>query len=307
MGYTRTAQKTVEEHIAHAYSLVRERRNREADDYMTGVRARYPENNLVKIESARIKRIRTCGTNETPLAKELLRHAETLLKSVNFKELTRREYDHYYATLADVYRIGRKYEEAAAAIEEILPADKFCPEQQKYLIELDRGNTDGAIAGMQKMMFRAIHDIIITSSWYYVAFADDPAKIIEQNCLVLRLLEAVTAGVPSPFDRDLCYACECIAYQYAKLGDADSSVDYFRRAMEYAARFDRPEVMTYTYLPAFAMLDETFEAGLDFYPHGTGSLAKQTAAIVTECGEERREYILLRDDERVQAILAEFT
>ncbi|MBQ9997202.1 MAG: helix-turn-helix transcriptional regulator, partial [Clostridia bacterium] len=306
MGYTRTAQKTVEEHIAHAYTLIRERRNREADDYMTCVRARYPENNLVKIESARIKRIRTCGTNETPLAKELLRHAETLLKSVNFKELTRREYDHYYATLADVYRIGRKYEEAAAAIDEILPADKFCPEQQKYLIELDRGNADGAIAGMQKLTFRAIHEIISTSSWYYTAYADTPEKIIEQNDFVLRLLEAVTDGHPSPFDRDLCYTCECIAYQYAKLGNADASADYFRRAMEYAARFDRLEVMTYTHLPAFAMLDETFESGLDFYPHGTGSLTKQTAAIVTECGEERREYVLLRSDERVQAILTEF-
>jgi len=306
MGYTRTAQKTVEEHIAHAYALVRERRNREADDYMTGVRARYPENNLVRIESARIKRIRTCGTNETPLAKELLRHAETLLKSVNFKELSRREYDHYYATLADVYRIGRKYEEAAAAVGEILPADKFCPEQQKYLIELDRGNTDGAIAGMQKMMFRAIHDIICTSSWYYTAYADEPEKIIAQNQLILRLLEAVTDGVPSPFDRDLCYACECIAYMHAKLGDANSSVDYFRRAMDYAARFDGQDVMTYTHLPAFAMLEESFEAGLDFYPHGTGSLTEQTAAIVTECGEERREYALIRDEERVQAILAEF-
>ncbi len=306
MGYTRTAQKTVEEHIAHAYALIRERRNREADDYMTGVRARYPENNLVKIESARIKRIRTCGTNETPLAKELLRHAETLLKSVNFKELTRREYDHYYATLADVYRIGRRYEEAAAAIEEILPAEKFCPEQQKYLIELDRGNADGAIMGMQKLMFRAIHDIVTTSSWYYSAYADKPAKIIEQNRFVLRLLEAVTDGIPSPFDRDLCYTCECIAYQYARLGDVDSSIDYFRRAMDYAARFDSLETMTYTHLPAFAMLEEAFEAGLDFYPHGTGSLTKQTAAIVTECGEERREYTLICGDERVQAILTEF-
>jgi hypothetical protein len=54
------------------------------------------------------------------------------------------------------------------------------------------------------------------------------------------------------------------------------------------------------------MLEETFESGLDFYPHGTGSLAKQTAAIITECGKERREYVLLRDDERIPAILAEF-
>jgi hypothetical protein len=76
--------------------------------------------------------------------------------------------------------------------------------------------------------------------------------------------------------------------------------------MEYAARFDGLEVMTYTHLPAFTMLEETFESGLDFYPHGTGSLSKQTAAIVTECGEERREYVLLRDDERIPAILAEF-
>ena len=304
MGYTRTAQKTVEEHIAHAYALIRERRNREADDYMTGVRARYPENNLVKIESARVKRIRTCGTSETPAAKELLSHAETLLKSVNFRELTRRETDLYYATLADVYRIGRRFDDAAAALDAIMPAEKFCPEQQKYLLELDRGNADGAITGMQKLMFRAIHDIVVTSSWYYTAYADDPAKVIEQNLFVLRLLDAVTDGAVSPFDRDLCYTCECISYFYAKLGDRENSVGYFLRAMEYAVRFDSIGTMTYKTLPPFSLLDET---AMDFYPHGSGSLAAGTAAIVRDAGEERREYTLIREDERVKDILGKFT
>lgn len=304
MDYTRTAQKTVEEHIAHAYELVRNRQNRAADEYMSGVLARYPENNLVKIECARVKRIRTCGTNETPAAKELLRDAENILKSVNIKELSRRESDHYYTTLADVYRVAKRFDEAAAALEEVMPAEKFRPEQQKYLLELDRGNTTDAIAGMQNMMFRGIHDIIVTSSWYYTAYRNEPEKVIEQNLFVLRLLDAVTGGAASPFDRDLCYACECISYMYARLGDADSSVGYFRRAMEYAVRFDKAERMTYTPLPPFALLDET---GLDFYPYGTGSLAKQTANIVTEAGEERREYALIRGDERVKAILAELT
>ncbi len=304
LNYRRTAQKTVEEHIAHAYDLVRNRQNRAADEYMTDVLSRYPENNLVKIESARIKRIRTCGTNESPLAKELLLHAETILKSVNLRELTRRETDHYYTTLADVYRIGKQFDDAAAALEEVMPAEKFCPEQQKYLLELDRGNTEDAIAGMQKLTFRAVHDIVVTSSWYYTAYADDPAKVIAQNLFVLRLLEAVTGGEASPFDRDLCYACECISYMYAKLYDADNAVEYFRRAVEYAVRFDRIEKMTYTHLPPFRLLDET---GLDFYPHGAGSLAELTANIVTETGEERREYTLIRDDERVKAILAKFT
>lgn len=302
MDYAHTVQKTVEEHIAHAYELVRDRQNRAADEYMSGVLVRYPENNLVKIESARIKRIRTCGTNETPLAKELLRDAEKVLKAVNLRELSRREYDHYYTTLADVYRVGRRFDEASAALEEVMPAEKFHPEQQKYMLELDRGNTDGAIAGMQNMLFRDLHDIIVTSGWYYTAYMDEPAKVIEQNLFVLRLLEAVTGGAASPFDRDLCYACECVSYMYARLGDRDNAVEYFRRAMDYAARFDKSERMTYTVLPQFAMLDET---ALDFYPYGTGSLAKQTANIVTEAGEERREYALLRGDERVMKIIAE--
>ncbi len=293
-----------QEAVARAYDLVRNRQNRAADEYMTDVLARYPENNLVKIESARIKRIRTCGTNETPLAKELLREAEAILKSVNLRELTRRETDLYYTTLADVYRIAGRFDDAAAALEEVMPAKKFCPEQQKYLLELDRGNTTDAIAGMQKLTFRAVHDIVVTSSWYYTAYADDPAKVIAQNEFVLRLLDAVTGGAASPFDRDLCYACECISYMYAKLGDADNAVGYFRRAMEYAARFDGIEDMTYTHLPPFALLDET---ELDFYPHGAGSLAEMTAAIVTGAGEERREYVLIRDDDRVKAILADFT
>ena len=61
--------------------------------------------------------------------------------------------------------------------------------------------------------------------------------------------------------------------------------------------------MTYTHLPQFSMLDET---GLDFYPHGSGSLAAMTAAIVAGAGEERREYALIRDDERIRKILADF-
>lgn len=302
LDYRRTARKTVEEHIAHAYDLVRNRQNRAADEYMTDVLARYPENNLVKIESARIKRIRTCGTNETPLSKELLRDAETILKSVNLPELTRRETDQYYTTLADVYRIARRFDDAAAALEEVMPAEKFCPEQQKYMIELDRGNTADAIAGMQKLTFRAIHDIVVTSSWYYTAYADAPAKVIEQNEFVLRLLEAVTGGEASPFDRDLCYTCECISYMYAKLGDTDNSVEYFRRAMDYAVRFDEIKKMTYTHLPPFSLLDET---ELDFYPHGADSLAKLMMNIVTEAGEERRKYAIIRDDEHVKAILAD--
>ena len=303
MNYTRTAQKTVEEHIAYAYELVRNRENRAADEYMSGVLARYPENNTVKIECARIKRIRTCGTNETPAAKELLRDAENILRSVSRKELTRREYDSYYTTLADVYRIDKRFDDAAAALDEVMPSKKSHPEQQKYMLELDRGNTDGAIAGMQKMMFRGIHDILVTSSWYYAAYKDEPAKVIEQNLFVLRLLEAVTEGAASPFDRDLCYACECISYMYARLGDCDRSVDYFRHAVEYGTRFDQLEHMTYTHLPPFALLDEAFEAELDFYPHGAGSLAKQTANIVTDAGEERREYALLHGDERVKKII----
>ncbi len=302
-SYHRTVQKTVEEHIAHAYDLIRNRQNRAADEYMTNVLNRYPENNRVKIEAARIKRIRTCGTNETPHAKELLLHAETILKSVNLRELSRRETDRYYTTLADVYRIGKRFDEAAAALEEVLPAENFCPEQLKYLLELDRGNTEDAIAGMQKLAFRAFHDIVITSSWYYSAYAEEPRKVIDQNLFVIRLLEAVTGGEASPFDRDLCYACECISYMYAKRGDKDNAIEYFCRAMNHAARFDGIETMTYTHLPQFSMLDET---GLDFYPHGSGSLAAMTAAIVAEAGEERREYALIRDDERIRKILAEF-
>ena len=265
---------------------------------------RYPENNLVKIESARIKRIRTCGTNESPLAKELLLHAETILKSVNLRELTRRETDQYYTTLADVYRIGKRFDDAVAALDEVMPAEKFFPEQQKYMLELDRGNTEDAIEGMQKLTFRAVRDIIVMSSWYYTAYADDPAKVIAQNLFVVRLLEAVTGGEASPFDRDLCYTCECISYMYAKLGDAENSVEYFRRAMNYAARFDGIETMTYTHLPPFSLLDET---GLDFYPHGAGSLAELTADIVKNAGEERREYVLIRNDKRVKEIFSDFT
>ena len=304
LNYRRTARKTVEEHIAHAYELVRNRQNRDADEYMTDVLNRYPENNLVKIESARIKRIRTCGTNESPLAKELLLHAETILKSVNLRELTRRETDHYYTTLADVYRIGKRFDDAAAALDEIMPTEKFFPEQQKYMLELDRGNTEDAIEGMQKLTFRAVHDIIVMSSWYYTAYADDPAKVIAQNLFVVRLLEAVTGGEASPFDRDLCYTCECISYMYAKLGDTEKSVEYFRRAMNYAARFDGIETMTYTHLPPFSLLDET---GLDFYPHGADSLAELTADIVKNAGEERREYVLIRNDKRVKEIFSDFT
>lgn len=304
MDYRRTARKTVEEHIALAYDLVRNRQNRAADEYMSDVLRRYPENNHVKIEAARIKRIRTCGTGETPLARELLRDAETILKSVNLRELTRRETDLYYATLADVYRIARRFDDAAAALEEIMPAEKFCPEQQKYLLELDRGNTSDAIAGMQKLTFRAVHDIIVTSSWYYSAYADDPAKVIEQYLFVLRLLEAVTGGNASPFDRDLCYTCECIAYEYARLGDTENSAAYFCLAMDYAVRFDKIETMTYTHLPHFSLLDET---DMDFYPHGSGSLASMTAAIVRNAGEERREYTLIREDERVKKLLEDFT
>ena len=101
--------------------------------------------------------------------------------------------------------------------------------------------------------------------------------VIDQNLFVIRLLEAVTGGKASPFDRDLCYACECISYTYAKLGDTDNAVDYFRCALNHAARFDEIETMTYTHLPQFSMLDET---GLDFYPHGSGSLAAMTAARI---------------------------
>lgn len=270
---------------------------------MTDVLNRYPENNLVKIETASIKCIRTCGSNETPLARELLLRAETILKSVNLRELNRRETDRYYITLANVYRIDKRFDDAAAALEEVMPAEYFCPEQQKYLLELDRGNTEAAIAEMQKMTFRAIQDIIVTSCWYYNAYANDPEKVIEQNLFVLRLLDAVTCGEASPFDRDLCYACECISYMYARLSDKDNAIEYFSRAMKYAARFDGIETMTYTHLTPFFCLDET---GLDFYPHGSGSLARMTASIVAEAGEERREYALIRDTESIREILADF-
>ncbi len=304
LDYHRTAQKTVEEHIAHAYELVMNRHNREADEYMTGVLARYPENNLVKIESARIKRIRTCGRNDTPLAEKMLTQAEEILKSVNLSELSRRETDLYYTTLVDVYWIMKRFDEAEEALDKVMPTEKINPEQQKYLLDLGRGNVSGAIAEMQKLLYRDVNDIVVTSSWYYVAYADDPSQVIRQNDFVIRLIEAVTDGEASPFDKDLCYACECISYMYAKLGERDKSVEYFRRAMEYAVRFDSAEVMTYRNLTPFFMLDES---GLDFYPHGEGSLAHQTANIVRECGEERREYSLLRDDEGVKNILADYT
>ncbi len=304
LDYHRAAQKTVEEHIAHAYEFVMNRHNREADEYMTGVLARYPENNLVKIESARIKRIRTCGRNDTPLAEKMLAQAEELLKSVNLSELNRRETDMYYSTLAEVYRIMKRFDEAEEALDKIMTAEKINPEQSKYYLDLERGNVSGAIAGNQKLLYRAVHDIVVTSTWYYAAYIDEPEKVITQYNFLIRLLEAVTDGEASPFDRDLCYSCECISYMYAKLGERDSSVEYFRRAMEYAVRFDSAEVMTYRNLTPFFMLDES---GFDFYPHGSGSLAHQTANIVRECGEERREYSLLRDDERVKKILADYT
>ena len=302
-NYHRMAQKTLEEHIAHAYDLIRNRQNRAADEYMTDVLNRYPENNRVKIEAASIKRIRTCGTNETPHARELLLNAESILKSVNLRELSRRETDQYYITLADIYRIDKRFDDAAVALEEVMPAENINPEQQKYLLELDRGNTEDAIAEIQKLTFRAIQDIIVTSNWYYIAYANDPEKVIAQNLFVLRLLDAVTGGEASPFDRDLCYACECISYMYAKISDKDNAIAYFSRAMKYAVRFDGIETMTYTHLSPFSCLDET---GLDFYPHGSGSLAGMTANIVAEAGEERREYALIRDTESIRAILADF-
>lgn len=308
MDYRRTAERTVAEHIAHAYALVKHRDERAADDYMTEVLARYPENDLVRIECAKIKRICTHGSNESAKAKELLCDAEKILKSVNVKELSRREYDLYYAALAQVWIVMKRFGDAAAALDEIMPDDTVHPEQLRYYLELECGNTSSAIAGMQKMLWKDIHDILVTSSWYYAAYPDDPAKVIEQNETCVRLLEAVTGGAASPFDRDLCYACECISFMYARLGDRERSVESFRRAMDYAVRFDGIEKMTYRTLPAFAMLDEAFDAALDYYPHGTGdfALARQTANIVTEAGEERREYALIRDDERVREIVGQF-
>lgn len=306
MNYSRTAAKTVDDHIAHAYELVKARDNRAADEYMSRILVRYPENNRVKIECARIKQIRTCGVSDTLKSQELLRDAEKILKSVNLKELTRREYELYYSTLASVYTVWKRFDEAADALDEIIPDDKYNPEQQKYYLELERGNVNGAIAGMQKMMFRGVHNIIVTSSWYYAAYLNEPETVLEHQKFLLTLLEAFTGGKSSPFDRDLAYTCECIALMHTKLGHTDEAIDAFCRAVEYAERFDAIDQMTYTTLPALALLDPAFDASLDYYPHGQGSLGSLIAHIVAEAGPEREDYVKIRDDERVREITSRY-
>ncbi len=302
MGCTRTVSKTVEEHIAHAYELVKNRNNRGADEYLTAVLARYPENNLLKIECARIKRIRTCGVSDTPKSVELLVGAEKLLKSVRVRELNRRETDLYYAALASVYTVWKRFDEASAALDEIMPDSKFNPEQQKYYLELERGNDRDAIAGMQKMMFRGIHDIIVTSSWYYAVYPDQPEKVLEHQKFLVRLLNAVTDGKPSPFERDLSYTWECIALMNVKLGRNDEAVDAILQAAEHGEKFDSLETMTYTILPCFALLDPDFDKSLDYHPHGTGSLASLIAHIVKNAGPEREDYVKIRENARLQEL-----
>ena len=302
MDYSRTAEKTIDEHVSHAYTLVKKRDNRAADEHMSSLLIRYPENNRVKIECARIKQIRTCGDSELPKNRVLLADAERILKSVNLRELNRHETELYYSTLASVYTVWKRFDDAAAALDAIMPNGKFEPEQHKYYLELERGNRDGAITGMQKMMLRSIHNIIVTSSWYYAAYPDQPEKVLEHQQFLVRLLEAFTCGMPSPFDRDLAYTWECITLMHTKLNRNDEAIDAFRRAVECAERFDGITEMTYTVLPALSMLDPVFDAEMDYYPHGHGSLASLIAHIVAEAGPEREEYAKIREDERVRKI-----
>ena len=163
-----------------------------------------------------------------------------------------------------------------------------------------------AIAGMQKMMFRGLHDIIVTSSWYYAACPDQPEKILEQQVFLVRLLDAVTTGIPSPFDRDLAYTWECIALMNVKLGRSSEAVDAILQAAMYGERFDSLENMTYTVLPCFALLNSDFDRSLDYHPHGTGSLASLIAHIVKNAGPEREDYTKIREDSRLQELFRRY-
>ncbi|MCL2284943.1 MAG: helix-turn-helix domain-containing protein [Firmicutes bacterium] len=287
LGYDMAAELTIEAYIDTAMKLYFERKSKEAVEYLSGILARYPNNNKLKIAFARLQVYATHGRYDNERHKKLISDAEKILLSMPDNSLSRNEYEDAQYILSMTYTAKKQYDEELAIINRLKPSEQVNIANAEYMIHIKKGDLTTAEKLIKRCLHNSLMDIEGAVSWSTQIYYDTPEKVIEINNWLISLFKLVTNDMQSFLDGNISYAYENVAYAYSRLNSKEEALVNFEKAIEYALRDADAMPVTLPFTGKLVWNDKP-----ELRPNAVKSLL---AALNSG---ERDDYALIRDDMR---------
>lgn len=230
-------QKTISDVISEANHLSKQQNNDAAIALISKTLARYPNNDQLIFELARLKLIgaRYKGLKER---QSRTQDAENGFNAVveNTKNENLRAWAYHYLTTIAIIR--KDYDKARCYNDHIVGDSGLYPKAERAIIEISQYGNDNALHYSKEVMLESIVEYSLIVNWilnYHLFHNELDEAICEGKRAICILREFNKRG---SFNNDLSVLGEGIAWAYSKKEDYENALTYLEEACDYAVKYD---------------------------------------------------------------------